>query len=185
MPEPILGQLGNRVQHALRAFTPRDQKAVKSAAETMRANPSFDAATAITELASAKRWFPSSTKRAGPNIVERAFIFPPASRLGPLNRGRSLRPSSRPSPCSPPTARPSTANRPTNSSKEAGGEAPAAPGAIPAPQGGGLTANAWGNQAGQPQPQPRYEQAAQRQSAPRRPLRLKAAAASSAASAIS
>lgn len=84
VPEKILGQLGNRVQHALRAFTPRDQKAVQSAAQTMRANPAFDAAEAITELGVGEALVSFLDEKGRPNIVERAFIFPPASRLGPL-----------------------------------------------------------------------------------------------------
>ncbi len=84
VPEKVLGQLGNRVQHALRAFTPRDQKAVQSAAETMRANPKFDAATAITELGVGEALVSFLDEKGRPSVVERAFIFPPASRLGPL-----------------------------------------------------------------------------------------------------
>jgi DNA helicase HerA-like ATPase len=85
VPEKILGQLGNRVQHALRAFTPRDQKAVQSAAQTMRANPAFDAAEAITELGVGEALVSFLDEKGRPAIVERAFIFPPASRLGPLS----------------------------------------------------------------------------------------------------
>jgi len=84
VPEKILGQLGNRVQHALRAFTPRDQKAVQAAAQTMRANPKFDAASAITELGVGEALVSFLDDKGRPNVVERAFIFPPASRLGPL-----------------------------------------------------------------------------------------------------
>jgi DNA helicase HerA-like ATPase len=84
VPEKILGQLGNRVQHALRAFTPRDQKAVKAAAETMRANPAFDAAAAITELGVGEALVSFLDDKGRPAVVERAFVLPPASRLGPL-----------------------------------------------------------------------------------------------------
>ena len=84
VPEKILGQLGNRVQHALRAFTPRDQKAVQAAAQTMRANPKFDAATIITELGVGEALVSFLDEKGRPNIVERSIIFPPASRLGPL-----------------------------------------------------------------------------------------------------
>ncbi|HEX6736115.1 MAG TPA: helicase HerA-like domain-containing protein, partial [Azonexus sp.] len=84
VPEKILGQLGNRVQHALRAFTPRDQKAVQAAAETMRANPQFDAATAITELGVGEALVSFLDEKGRPNVVDRSIIFPPASRLGPL-----------------------------------------------------------------------------------------------------
>ena len=84
VPDKVLGQLGNRVQHALRAFTPRDQKAVQTAAETMRANPSFDAATAITELAVGEALISFLDEKGRPNIVERAMVLPPGSRLGPV-----------------------------------------------------------------------------------------------------
>jgi DNA helicase HerA-like ATPase len=84
VPEKVLGQLGNRVQHALRAFTPRDQKAVKSAAETMRANPTFDAAAAITELGVGEALVSFLDEKGRPQIVERAFVVAPSSRLGPL-----------------------------------------------------------------------------------------------------
>ena len=87
VPEKILGQLGNRVQHALRAFTPRDQKAVQAAAQTMRANPKFDAATAITELGVGEALVSFLDEKGRPNVVNRSMIFPPASRLGPLTAG--------------------------------------------------------------------------------------------------
>ncbi len=85
VPETVLGQLGNRVQHALRAFTPRDQKAVKAAAETMRANPEIDTATAITELSVGEALISLLDEKGRPSIVERAFILPPASRIGPVS----------------------------------------------------------------------------------------------------
>ncbi len=84
IPDTVLGQLGNRVQHALRAFTPRDQKAVKTAAETLRANPAFDAAAAITELGVGEALLSFLDEKGRPNVVERAFVLPPASRIGPL-----------------------------------------------------------------------------------------------------
>ena len=84
VPDTVLGQLGNRVQHALRAFTPRDQKAVKTAAETMRANPAFDAATAILELGVGEALVSFLDEKGRPGVVERAFIVAPGSRLGPL-----------------------------------------------------------------------------------------------------
>ena len=84
VPDKVLGQLGNRVQHALRAFTPRDQKAVATAAETLRANPAFDAAAAITELGVGEALVSFLDEKGRPSIVERAFILPPASRIGPL-----------------------------------------------------------------------------------------------------
>ena len=84
IPDSVLGQLGNRVQHALRAFTPRDQKAVKTAADTLRPNPKFDAAAVITELGVGEALVSFLDEKGRPTIVERAFILPPASRIGPL-----------------------------------------------------------------------------------------------------
>jgi len=84
VPDTVLGQLGNRVQHALRAFTPRDQKAVKAAAETMRANPKLDTEKAITELAVGEALISFLDEKGRPSVVERAFVLPPASRIGPV-----------------------------------------------------------------------------------------------------
>jgi DNA helicase HerA-like ATPase len=84
IPEKVLGQLGNRVQHALRAFTPRDQKAVQTAAQTLRQNPKFSAAQAITELGVGEALVSFLDEKGTPNIVERAWVLPPASRIGPL-----------------------------------------------------------------------------------------------------
>jgi DNA helicase HerA-like ATPase len=84
VPDVVLGQLGNRVQHALRAFTPRDQKAVKSAASTMRANPKIDTEKAITELGVGEALISLLDEKGRPNPVERAFVLPPASRIGPI-----------------------------------------------------------------------------------------------------
>ena len=83
VPESVLGQLGNRVQHALRAFTPRDQKAVKAAAETMRANPKVDTEKAITELGVGEALVSFLDAKGRPEMVERAYILPPGSRIGP------------------------------------------------------------------------------------------------------
>jgi DNA helicase HerA-like ATPase len=94
LPETILGQLGNRVQHALRAFTPKDQKNVKAAAETFRANPRLNVAKAITELAVGEALVSVLDEKGSPGIVERALISPPHSRLGPLTpeeRGQLIR----------------------------------------------------------------------------------------------
>ena len=85
IPETVLGQLGNRVQHALRAFTPRDQKAVKSAATTLRSNPKLDVEKAITELAVGEALVSFLDEKGTPTVVERALIFPPGSRIGALN----------------------------------------------------------------------------------------------------
>ena len=85
VPESVLGQLGNRIQHALRAFTPRDQKAVRAAAQTMRQNPRFDAETAISELGVGEALFSFLDDKGRPNVVERGFVLPPASRIGPID----------------------------------------------------------------------------------------------------
>jgi len=84
IPETVLGQLGNRVQHALRAFTPRDQKAVKSAATTLRANPKLDVEAAITELGVGEALVSLLDEKGRPGVVERALVIPPGSRLGPV-----------------------------------------------------------------------------------------------------
>ncbi len=84
IPDKVLGQLGNRFQHALRAFTPRDQKAVKAAAETFRANPKLDVEKAITELAVGEALVSLLDKSGIPSMVERAFIAPPVSDLAPV-----------------------------------------------------------------------------------------------------
>jgi DNA helicase HerA-like ATPase len=85
IPDPVLAQLGNRVQHALRAFTPRDQKAVRTAAETMRANPAFDTEQAITELAVGEGLISFLDEKGTPTIVERAWVLPPGSRIGAIS----------------------------------------------------------------------------------------------------
>ncbi|HEU4776589.1 MAG TPA: helicase HerA-like domain-containing protein, partial [Telluria sp.] len=85
IPDTVLGQLGNRVQHALRAYTPRDQKAVKAAAETFRPNPALDTAQVITELGVGEALVSFLDEKGRPNMVERAFILPPASQIGPID----------------------------------------------------------------------------------------------------
>lgn len=84
IPEKVLGQLGNRVQHALRAFTPRDQKAVRTAADTFRANPALNTAEVITQLGVGEALVSVLDETGIPTIVDRALIYPPASRLTPL-----------------------------------------------------------------------------------------------------
>ncbi len=84
LPESVLGQLGNRVQHALRAFTPKDQKAVKTAADTLRPNPKLKAEQVITELEVGEALVSLLDEKGRPNIVERAFVVPPSSQIGPL-----------------------------------------------------------------------------------------------------
>ncbi len=85
VPDKVLGQLGHRVQHALRAFTPRDQKAVRSAAETFRANPKVSVEKAITELAVGEALVSLLDEKGSPRPVERALVVPPRSRLAPLS----------------------------------------------------------------------------------------------------
>ncbi|MBK8374281.1 MAG: DUF853 family protein [Sphingomonadales bacterium] len=85
IPEKVAGQLGNRVQHALRAFTPRDQKAIKAAAETFRINPDLDVATAITELKVGEALVSTLMADGAPSVVQRTLIKPPRSRVGPLD----------------------------------------------------------------------------------------------------
>jgi DNA helicase HerA-like ATPase len=82
IPDSVLGQLGNRVQHALRAFTPRDQKAVKAAAQTLRANPAFDAETAITELGVGEALVSFLDEKGRPEVVQRAMVIAPESKMG-------------------------------------------------------------------------------------------------------
>ena len=84
IPDTVLGQLGNRVQHALRAFTPRDQKAVKSAATTLRANPKLNVESVITELGVGEALVSFLDDKGRPTVVERAFIVPPGTRVGPI-----------------------------------------------------------------------------------------------------
>jgi uncharacterized protein len=84
IPDKVLAQLGNRVQHALRAFTPRDQKAVRSAAETFRPNPKLDTAQVITELGKGEALVSFQEGNGTPSIVERTLIRPPSARVGPI-----------------------------------------------------------------------------------------------------
>jgi DNA helicase HerA-like ATPase len=84
VPDTVLGQLGNRVQHALRAFTPADQKAVRAAAETFRSNPAFDVRTAIAELAVGEALISFLQPDGTPDVVERGFVLPPRSRIGSI-----------------------------------------------------------------------------------------------------
>ena len=84
IPEKVLAQLGNRVQHALRAYTPREQQAVKTAAETFRPNPDFDCMTAITQLGTGEALVSTLEDKGIPSMVQRTLIRPPSSRLGPI-----------------------------------------------------------------------------------------------------
>ncbi|TIY01745.1 MAG: DUF853 family protein, partial [Mesorhizobium sp.] len=84
IPETVLAQLGNRVQHALRAYTPREQKAVRTAAETFRPNPDFDCATVITQLGTGEALVSTLEAKGVPSMVQRTLVRPPSSRLGPI-----------------------------------------------------------------------------------------------------
>ena len=84
VPETVLAQLGNRVQHALRAYSPREQKAVRTAADTFRPNPAFDCATVITTLGTGEALVSTLEAKGSPSIVERTLIRPPSGRVGPL-----------------------------------------------------------------------------------------------------
>ncbi len=86
IPDSVLGQLGNRVQHALRAFTPRDQKAVRAAADTFRPNPKIDTRAVITQLGVGEALVSTLTGRGVPSPVQRTLIRPPSSRMGPITR---------------------------------------------------------------------------------------------------
>ena len=84
IPDTVLAQLGNRVQHALRAYTPRDQKAVRTTAETMRPNPAIDIERAITELATGEALVSFLDEKGRPGITQRVFVIPPGSQIGPI-----------------------------------------------------------------------------------------------------
>ena len=84
IPDSVLAQLGNRVQHALRAFTPRDQKAVKATAQTMRQKPGLDIETAITELAVGEALVSLLDAKGRPSMTERVYVLPPGSQIGPI-----------------------------------------------------------------------------------------------------
>ncbi|MDB5870313.1 MAG: putative protein of unknown function hydrolase [Polaromonas sp.] len=85
IPDSVLAQLGNRVQHALRAYTPRDQKAVKATAQTMRQKPGLDIETAITELAVGEALVSFLDAKGRPSVTERVYVLPPGSRIGPIS----------------------------------------------------------------------------------------------------
>lgn len=90
LPESVLGQLGNRIQHALRAFTPKDQKAVKSAAETFRANPNVNVVEAITQLGVGEALISVLDEKGMPTPVEIAYVYPPKSQLKPISQEERL-----------------------------------------------------------------------------------------------
>lgn len=86
VPDSVLGQLGNRVQHALRAFTPKDQKALKTAAQTLRPNPAFDTLSVLQALGTGEALISFLDEKGRPGIVERAMVIAPGSRMGPVTR---------------------------------------------------------------------------------------------------
>ena len=88
IPDKILGQLGNRIQHALRAFSANDQKAVKAAAQTFRSNPKLDIETAITQLEVGEALVSLLDEKGSPSVTQKAYIVPPASQLGPVDDGQ-------------------------------------------------------------------------------------------------
>jgi DNA helicase HerA-like ATPase len=88
IPDSVLAQLGNRVQHALRAFTPRDQKAVKATATTMRQKPGLDIEAAITELAVGEALVSFLDDKGRPSVTERVFVLPPGSQIGPITQSQ-------------------------------------------------------------------------------------------------
>lgn len=88
VPDEVIGQLGNRIQHALRAFTPRDRKSVKAAAETFRANPAFDTQTVISELGVGEALISTLDSKGVPSVVERTLMAPPRSKFGPVDEAR-------------------------------------------------------------------------------------------------
>jgi DNA helicase HerA-like ATPase len=91
VPETVLAQLGNRVQHALRAYTPREQKAVRTAADTFRPNPDFDCAEAITKLGTGEALVSTLEEKGIPSVVQRTLVRPPCSRLGPITDAERAR----------------------------------------------------------------------------------------------
>jgi DNA helicase HerA-like ATPase len=156
IPDSVLAQLGNRVQHALRAFTPRDQKAVKSAAQTMRQNPAFSIETAITELGVGEALVSFLDEKGRPGITERVYVLPPGSQIGPITPAQRqvLRDESIVAGVYEKTldresayekiklnaqTRMAAQPAPTAGTMRSGGSATAASGApVPAPEGGGL-----------------------------------------------
>ncbi|WP_038034951.1 helicase HerA-like domain-containing protein [Thermopetrobacter sp. TC1] len=91
IPDSVLAQLGNRIQHALRAYTPREQRAVKAAAETFRQNPAFDTADVITKLGVGEALVSTLQKKGVPSMVQRTLIRPPSSRMGPITEAERKR----------------------------------------------------------------------------------------------
>lgn len=138
LPESVLGQLGNRVQHALRAFTPRDQKAVKTAAETFRPNPKFKTEEAITELGVGEALVSTLLAGGVPGIVERTKVRPPRSRMGAMTREERAQAMTR----SPFVGKYDAAVDRESAFEMLAGQAPAEP-ATPAATSGSTLGNWW------------------------------------------
>ncbi len=148
VPDTVLAQLGNRVQHALRAFTPRDQKAVKTAATTLRANPELDVEKAITELAVGEALVSFLDEKGRPGIVERAFVLPPHTRIGPVTtdeRTATIKRSPVAGTYEQVVDRDSAYEVLKSRRDPAAGAAPASPGASPAPSGGSVLGDVLGS----------------------------------------
>lgn len=90
VPDEVIGQLGNRIQHALRAFTPKDRKAFKAAADTFRANPAFDTETVIGELGVGEALISTLDTKGVPSMVERTLMAPPRSQFGPIDEAKRV-----------------------------------------------------------------------------------------------
>ncbi len=119
VPDSVLAQLGNRAQHALRAFTARDQKAVKAAATTFRANPAFSTEQAITELAVGEALVSMLEEKGTPGVVQRTLIAPPRSRVGPAPATERQAAARRRARWPAATRSPSTGRAPTRSCRPA------------------------------------------------------------------
>ena len=153
VPDTVLAQLGNRVQHALRAFTARDQKAVKATAETMRGNPKLDVETAITELGTGEALVSFLDAKGRPSVTERVYVIPPGSQIGPITEAQraelnknSLVAGTYEQTVDRESAYEMLTQRGTQAAPGAGGTGAAD---VPAAEGGGLMGEAlqWGKEA--------------------------------------
>ena len=155
VPDTVLAQLGNRVQHALRAFTARDQKAVKATAETMRGNPQLNIETAITELATGEALVSFLDEKGRPSVTQRVYVIPPGSQIGPISDAQradliktSLVAGTYEQAVDRESAYEILAQRGAQAVPATAG-APGAPGATPAAESGGFLGEAlqWGKEA--------------------------------------
>lgn len=144
IPDAVLGQLGNRVQHALRAFTPRDQRAVRTAAQTMRQNPELDLETAITELGVGEALVSTLDEKGRPGVTQRAYIVAPGSRIGPASETekRAVRAQSLVAGVYETVLDRESAYEMLTARVEAQAAAPTAPGGAPGPAENGSSGNA-------------------------------------------